>query len=243
MYRFFISFILILLSGCIGKSDKIEDNRPNEENEIPIPATEESDDINEDEMSDCERESLSTNHNECPPTDQEIKESIAFAEGRLNLKGVKLIDYRNSIYEYLDQRFYFNHKFNFILRYPKDMLNGDEAFSCDGNYFYRKDSTIVIKAYGSYYDVISSDISLKEWFNTTSTYDGEIPFYKEYGAKYFVINGINKKGINFIRKGIYHQAYERETTLFLEIYFKRDYQKEALEIWNHIVSKFPDNPF
>ena len=49
--------------------------------------------------------------------------------------------------------------------------------------------------------------------------------------------------VNFIRNGVYHLAYEKKTIIYLEIYYSREHQKGAQEIWNYIVSKFPDNPF
>lgn len=92
---------------------------------------------------------------------------LHYADSVLQVKGIKLIDYRNEIYQYGDIRFYWNKKFNYFLAYPDSLIHGEEAFLCDGNHFYNKDSTIVLNTGIAYYDVFEDDYSISEFLKSS----------------------------------------------------------------------------
>lgn len=64
-----------------------------------------------------------TNHYELPLTELEEREVLHYADSVLQVKGIKLVDYRNEIYQYGDIRFYWNKKFNYIRGNTKSKTN------------------------------------------------------------------------------------------------------------------------
>ena len=129
-----------------------------------------------------------TNHYELPLTELEEREVLHYADSVLQVKGIKLVDYRNEIYQYGDIRFYWNKKFNYFLAYPDSLIHGKEAFLCDGNHFYNKDSTIVLNTGIAYYDVFEDDYSISEFFKEF-IFEGESISYKQFNDSNFYLKG------------------------------------------------------
>lgn len=71
------------------------------------------------------------------------KEHLQWVVSILGVKGVRLIDCRNGIYQYDDTRFYWNRTFDYFLVYPSNFKHGEEPDLGDGNHFVNEDSTIV----------------------------------------------------------------------------------------------------
>lgn len=80
-------------------------------------------------------------------------EHLQWVDLVLGVKGVKLIDYRNGIYQYGDIRFYWNKTFDYFLVYPSNFKHEEEPDLGDGNHFVNEDSTIRLNAYATYFDV------------------------------------------------------------------------------------------
>lgn len=97
----------------------------------------------------------------------EISEAkhLQWVDSVLGVKDVKLIDYRNGIYEYDDTRFYWNRAFDSFLVYPSSFTHGEESDLGNGNHFVNEDSTICLNVYATYFDVFKDDYSLHEWFD------------------------------------------------------------------------------
>ena len=97
----------------------------------------------------------------------EISEAkyLQWVDSVLGVKGVKLIDYRNGIYQYDDTRFYWNRTFDYFLVYPSSFTHGEESDLGNGNHFVNEDSTICLNVYATYFDVFKDDYSLHEWFD------------------------------------------------------------------------------
>lgn len=90
---------------------------------------------------------------------------MQWVDSVLGVKDVKLIDYRNGIYEYDDTRFYWNRAFDSFLVYPSSFTHGEESDLGNGNHFVNEDSTICLNVYATYFDVFKDDYSLHEWFD------------------------------------------------------------------------------
>ncbi|MEQ3158290.1 hypothetical protein AAA096_10655 [Parabacteroides merdae] len=184
-----------------------------------------------------------TNHYELPLTESEKREVLHYSDSVLQVKGIKLIDYRNEIYQYGDIRFYWNKKFNYFLAYPDSLIHGKEAFLCDGNHFYNKDSTIVLNTGIAYYDVFEDDYSISEFFKEF-IFEGESISYKQFNDTNFYLKGKNKTRTSFIRIGIYREIYNRKILILLELEYKDCKRKDAEYIWNTFIKKkFPNQPF
>ena len=78
---------------------------------------------------------------------------LQWVDSVLGVKGVKLIDYRNGIYQYDDTRFYWNRTFDYFLVYPSSFTHGEESDLGNGNHFVNEDSTICLNVYATYFDV------------------------------------------------------------------------------------------
>jgi len=89
----------------------------------------------------------------------EISEAkyLQWVDSVLGVKGVKLIDYRNGIYQYDDTRFYWNRTFDYFLVYPSSFTHGEESDLGNGNHFVNEDSTICLNVYATYFDVFKDD--------------------------------------------------------------------------------------
>ena len=94
----------------------------------------------------------------------EISEAkyLQWVDSVLGVKGVKLIDYRNGIYQYDDTRFYWNRTFDYFLVYPSSFTHGEESDLGNGNHFVNEDSTICLNVYATYFDVFKDDYYLSD---------------------------------------------------------------------------------
>jgi len=94
----------------------------------------------------------------------EISEAkhLQWVDSVLGVKDVKLIDYRNGIYEYDDTRFYWNRAFDSFLVYPSSFTHGEESDLGNGNHFVNEDSTICLNVYATYFDVFKDDL-IQKW--------------------------------------------------------------------------------
>ena len=68
--------------------------------------------------------SIYDNH---PTLDISEAKHLQWVDSVLGVKGVKLIDYRNGIYQYDDTRFYWNRTFDYFLVYPSSFTHGEES--------------------------------------------------------------------------------------------------------------------
>lgn len=133
--------------------------------------------------------SMYDNH---PSSEVSETEHLQWVDSVLKIKGVKLINYRNGIYQYDDIRFYWNKTFDYFLVYPSNFKHGEEPDLGDGNRFVNKDSTIRLNVYATNFDVLKDDYSLREWFYITI--DSEV----EQGS---IIEKKNVKGPSYIIEG------------------------------------------
>ena len=69
--------------------------------------------------------SIYDNH---PTLDISEAKHLQWVDSVLRVKGVKLIDYRNRIYQYNDTRFYWNRTFDYFLVYPISVINQFHTF-------------------------------------------------------------------------------------------------------------------
>ena len=113
------------------------------------------------------------------------------------------------------------------------MIHGEEAFLCDGNHFYNKDSTIVLNTGIAYYDVFEDDYSISEFFKEF-IFEGESISYKQFNDTNFYLKGKNKTRTLFIRIGVYREIYNRKILILLELEYKDCKRKD--------IKKFPCNP-
>lgn len=103
--------------------------------------------------------SIYDNH---PTLDISEAKHLQWVDSVLGVKGVKLIDYRNGIYQYDDTRFYWNRTFDYFFVYPSSFTHGEESDLGNGNHFVNEDSTICLNVYATYFDVFKDDYSLRE---------------------------------------------------------------------------------
>lgn len=176
-----------------------------------------------------------------PALEVSEEEYLQWVDSTFGITGVKLIDYRNEVYQYGNTRFYWNRQFNYLLVYPSNFQHGEEPYLCDGNHFVNSDSTICLNVYASYFDVFKEDYSLREWLDVLI--DSEIEqrntIEKRKLAKSgYVIEGKTKNGRCFYSKAIYKIAYEREIILTVRLEYASSKKKEAKEIIKRSFSNF-----
>lgn len=176
-----------------------------------------------------------------PALEVSEEEYLMWVDSTLGVTGVKLIDYRNEVYQYGNTRFYWNRKFNYLLVYPSNFQHGKESYLCDGNHFVNSDSTICLNVYASYFDVFKEDYSLREWLDVLI--DSEIEQRntiekKDYTESGYVIEGKTKNGRYFYSKAIYKIAYDREIILTVRLEYTSSKKKDAKEIIKRGFSNF-----
>lgn len=165
----------------------------------------------------------------------EISEAkhLQWVDSVLGVKGVKLIDYRNGIYQYNDTRFYWNRTFDYFLVYPSSFTHGKESDLGNGNYFVNEDSTICLNVYATYFDVFKDDYSLHEWFDMmidSEIEQGNRIIKKDIADHSYIIEGNTKGGRCFYSKAVHKKAYEREVIITVKLGYKKTREKEAKEI-------------
>ena len=162
----------------------------------------------------------------------EISEAkyLQWVDSVLGVKGVKLIDYRNRIYQYDDTRFYWNRTFDYFLIYPSNFTHGEESDLSNGNHFVNEDSTICLNVYATYFDVFKDDYSLHEWFDImidTEVEQGNRIVKKDITDHSYAIEGTTKGDKYFYSKTIYKKAYERDIIVIVKLEYIDSRRKEV----------------
>ena len=155
----------------------------------------------------------------------------------LGVKGVKLIDYRNGIYQYDDTRFYWNRTFDYFLVYPSSFTHGEESDLGNGNHFVNEDSTICLNVYATYFDVFKDDYSLHEWFDImidTEVEQGNRIVKKDITDHSYTIEGNTKGGRCFYSKATHKKAYEREIIVTVKLKYTDSRRKEVEKLLPNI---------
>lgn len=158
---------------------------------------------------------------------------LQWMDSILGGKGVRLIDYRNGIYQYDDTRFYWNRTFDYFLVYPSNFTHGEESDLGDGNHFVNEDSTICLNVYTTYFDVFKDDYSLREWFDImidSEVEQGNRITKKDITDHSYIIDGNAKSGKCFYSKAVYKKAYEREVIITVKLEYMRSVRKQAKEM-------------
>ena len=177
----------------------------------------------------------------------EISEAkhLQWVDSVLGVKGVRLIDYRNRIYQYDDTRFYWNRTFDYFLVYPSSFTHGKESDLGNGNHFVNKDSTICLNVYATYFDVFKDDYSLRECFDMMIDSDieqGNRIVKKDITDHSYTIEGNTKGGRCFYCKAICKKAYGREIIVTVKLEYMNFIKKQAEEIISMNINRFPYNP-
>ena len=171
--------------------------------------------------------SIYDNH---PTLDISEAKHLQWVDSVLGVKGVKLIDYRNRIYQYNDTRFYWNRTFGYFLVYPSSFTHGEESDLSNGNHFVNEDS---LNVYATYFDVFKDDYSLHEWFDImidTEIEQGNRIVKKDITDHSYTIEGNTKGDRYFYSKAICKKAYEREIIVTVKLEYTRSVKKQAEEI-------------
>lgn len=176
--------------------------------------------------------SIYDNH---PTLDISEAKHLQWVDSVLGVKGVKLIDYRNRIYQYNDTRFYWNRTFGYFLVYPSSFTHGEESDLSNGNHFVNEDSTICLNVYATYFDVFKDDYSLHEWFDImidTEIEQGNRIVKKDITDHSYTIEGNTKTkgGRCFYSKATCKKAYERDIIVTVKLEYTRSVKKQAEEI-------------
>lgn len=170
---------------------------------------------------------------------------LQWVDSLLGVKDVKLIDYRNGIYQYDDTRFYWNRTFDYFLVYPSNFTHGEESDLGNGNHFVNEDSTICLNVYATYFDVFKDDYSLHEWFDImidTEVEQGNRIVKKDITDHSYTIEGNTKGGKCFYSKAVYKKAYEREVIITVKLEYMNFIKKHAEGIISMSINRFPYNP-
>ena len=168
-----------------------------------------------------------------PTLDISEAKNLQWVDSVLGIKGVKLIDYRNGIYQYDDTRFYWNRTFDYFLVYPSSFTHGKESDLGNGNHFVNEDSTICLNLYSTYFYVFKDDYSLREWFDMmidSEIEQGNRIVKKDITDHSYTIEGNTKGNRCFYSKAIYKKTYEREIIVTVKLEYMRSIKKQAEEI-------------
>ena len=155
---------------------------------------------------------------------------LQWVDSVLGVKGVKLIDCRNGIYQYDDTRFYWNRTFDYFLVYPSSFTHGEESDLSNGNHFVNEDSTICLNVYATYFDVFKDDYSLHEWFDMmidSEIEQGNRIVKKDITDHSYAIEGTTKGDKYFYSKTIYKKAYERDIIVIVKLEYIDSRRKEV----------------
>lgn len=172
-------------------------------------------------------------------------EYLQWVDSVLGVKGVKLIDYRNRIYQYNDTRFYWNRTFDYFLVYPSSFTHGKESDLGDGNHFVNEDSTICLNVYATYFDVFKDDYSLREWFDImidSEVEQGSSIEKKSITDHSYIIEGNTKGDRCFYSKAICKKVYERDIIVTVKLEYTDFVKQQAEEIIDKNINRFPYNP-
>ena len=170
--------------------------------------------------------SIYDNH---PILDISEAKHLQWVDSVLGVKGVKLIDYRNGVYQYNDTRFYWNRTFDYFLVYPSSFTHGEESDLGNGNHFVNEDSTICLNIYATYFDVFKDDYSLREWFDImidSEEEQGSIIGKKDFANHSYIIEGTTKDDRYFYSKATCKKAYERDIIVTVKLEYTDSRRKE-----------------
>ena len=171
--------------------------------------------------------SLYDNH---PTLNVSEAKHLQWVDSVLRVKSVKLVDYRNGIYQYDDTRFYWNRTFDYFLVYPSNFTHGEESDLGNGNHFVNEDSTICLNVYATYFDVFKDDYSLREWFDMmidSEVEQGNRIIKKDITDHSYAIEGTTKGDKYFYSKTIYKKAYERDIIVIVKLEYIDSRRKEV----------------
>ena len=174
--------------------------------------------------------SIYDNH---PTLDISEAKHLQWVDSVLGVKGVKLIDYRNRIYQYNDTRFYWNRTFGYFLVYPSSFTHGEESDLSNGNHFVNEDSTICLNVYATYFDVFKDDYSLHEWFDMmidSEIEQGNRIVKKDITDHSYAIEGNTKGGRCFYSKATCKKSYERDIIVTVKLEYTDSKKEEARAI-------------
>ena len=169
---------------------------------------------------------------------------LQWVDSLLGVKDVKLIDYRNGIYEYDDTRFYWNRTFDYFLVYPSNFTHGEESDLGNGNHFVNEDSTICLNVYATYFDVFKDDYSLHEWFDImidTEVEQGNRIVKKDITDHSYTIEGNTKSGRCFYSKATCKKTYERDITVTVKLEYTDSAKEQVEYIINKDINSFLSN--
>ena len=189
-------------------------------------------------------DSLSMCDNHTPLEVSEAKH-LQWVDSVLGVKGVKLIDYRNGIYQYNDTRFYWNKTFDYFLVYPSSFTHGKESDLGDGNHFVNEDSTICLNVHATYFDIFKDDYSLREWFDRMIDSEIEQGYRiakKDITDHSYIIEGNTKGGRCFYSKATCKKAYERDIIVTVKLEYTDSVKEQAEHIINKNINRFLSNP-
>lgn len=171
---------------------------------------------------------------------------LQWVDSVLGVKGVKLIDYRNGIYQYNDTRFYWNRTFDYFLVYPPSFTHGEESDLGDGNHFENEDSTICLNVYATYFDVFKDDYSLHEWFNmmiNSELEQGNRIDKKNITDHGYIIEGNTKVDRCFYSNVTCKKAYERDIIVTVKLEYTDPRRKEVKAFLPNMLESFLFNKF
>lgn len=171
---------------------------------------------------------------------------LQWVDSVLGVKGVKLIDCRNGIYQYDDTRFYWNRTFDYFLVYPSSFTHGEESDLSNGNHFVNEDSTICLNVYATYFDVFKDDYSLHEWFDMmidSEIEQGNRIVKKDITDHSYAIEGNTKGGRCFYSKATCKKSYERDIIVTVKLEYIDLRKKEVKVFSSNMLEAFPSNKF
>jgi len=136
----------------------------------------------------------------------EISEAkyLQWVDSVLGVKGVKLIDYRNGIYQYDDTRFYWNRTFDYFLVYPSSFTHGE--------------------ALHEWFDIMID----------TEIEQGNRIVKKDITDHSYTIEGNTKGGRCFYSKATHKKAYEREIIVTVKLKYTDSRRKEVEKLLPNI---------
>lgn len=179
--------------------------------------------------------SIYDNH---PTLDISEAKHLQWVDSVLGVKGMRLIDYRNGIYQYNDTRFYWNRTFDYFLVYPSSFTHGEESDLSNGNHFVNEDSTICLNVYATYFDVFKDDYSLHEWFDMmidSEIEQGNRIVKKDITDHSYAIEGNTKGGRCFYSKAVHKKAYERDIIVTVKLKYTDSRRKEVEKLLPNIL--------
>lgn len=211
---------LLMIIGCLLTLSACKQQGKNDTNKI-VPENKDS------------SYQLYDNH---PPLDIPEREYLNQIDSIFGVKGIKMIDYRNNIYQYKNTRIYWNKKYDYFLYYT-DLGHGIESDMCDGNQFVNKDSSLCVTVHSHYFN--NDDWTLSEWFNNHTTSLSDITVEdKAIDSTTYYIKGKTISNKNYFEHAVYRKAYGRDIIVYMILRYTDEMTNEAdAIIYNNDISK------